>query len=173
MAAPMIAKLRLALAILACAFALPAAAQQAAGVFGQGRTHLFITGGAGYAFDETYLVLGAGLTYYAIDGLGLGLSFETWTGADPHVTKITPSVQYVFYRMGAAKPYLGGFYRRTSIEDRKDLDSVGARAGIYFQAGRNAYFGVGGVYESYLDCETSVYRKCESTYPEVSFTFAF
>lgn len=59
-------------------------------MFGQGRTHFFITGGAGSAFDNSYFVLGAGLTYYPIDGLGLGLSYESWTGSDPHISKITP-----------------------------------------------------------------------------------
>ena len=33
--------------------------------------------------------------------------------------------------------------------------------------------GIGAVYESYLDCTNSVYRKCDSTYAEVSLTFAF
>jgi opacity protein-like surface antigen len=169
----MIASIRLALAILACALALPAAAQQAAGVFAKGRTHVFVTGGAGYAFDESYFVLGAGLTYYPIDGLGLGLSFESWTGADPGVTKLTPSVQYVFYQLGSIKPYLGGFYRRTYIDGLPDLDSIGARAGIYLRTGSSAYLGLGAVYESYQDCSASTYRKCESTYPEVSFTIAF
>lgn len=160
-------------AVFACTFALPAGAQQAAGVFGQGRTHFFITGGAGSAFDNSYFVLGAGLTYYPIDGLGLGLSYESWTGSDPHISKITPSVQYVFYQVRPVKPYVGAFWRRTSIEGLRDLDSIGARAGVYFAAGRNTFIGIGAVYESYQDCTTSVYRKCESTYPEVSFTFAF
>jgi hypothetical protein len=160
-------------AVVACALAAPAAAQQVAGVFGKGRTHVFITGGAGSAFNESYLVLGAGVTYYLIDGLGVGLSFESWSGSDPGITKLTPSVQYVFYQLGSVKPYLGGFYRRTQIEGRPNLDSIGGRAGIYIQAGRTAFVGLGGVYESYQDCQTSIYRKCESTYPEVSFTFAF
>jgi hypothetical protein len=29
------------------------------------------------------------------------------------------------------------------------------------------------VYESYLDCNETVYRSCDSTYGEVSFTIAF
>jgi hypothetical protein len=160
-------------AVVACSLAAPAAAQQVAGVFGKGRTHLFVTGGPGYAFDETYFVLGAGVTYYLVDGLGAGLSFESWSGSDPGVTKLTASLQYVFYQLGSVKPYLGGFYRRTQIEGRSDLDSIGGRAGVYIQTGRNAFIGLGGVYESYQDCQTSVYRKCESTYPEASFTFAF
>ena len=160
-------------AALACSVAPPAEAQQVASSFGQGRTHVFITGGTGYAFDESYFVIGAGVTYYVIDGLGLGLSYESWTGSDPGVTKITPSVQYVFYQAGALKPYVGGFYRRTEIDGLPSLDSLGARAGAYLRTGSNAYFGFGVVYESYQDCTSSVYRKCESTYPELSFTVAF
>jgi hypothetical protein len=151
---------------------LPAAAQTVAGAFSQGRTHFFVGAGSGQAFDESYLVLSVGASYYLFDGLSVGLSYETWTGGDPDMYKITPSVQYVFHQV-PLKPYVGAFYRRTSIDGLPDLDSVGARAGIYFQAGRNAYFGVGAVYESYLDCSTTVYRSCESTYGEATFTFAF
>jgi hypothetical protein len=87
--------------------------------------------------------------------------------------KITPSLQYVFHRVPAVKPYVGGFYRRTEIDGLPDLDSAGARAGAYLEAGRHSYIGFGAVYESYLDCEKSVYRSCDSTYAEVTFTIAF
>ena len=162
----------LASAIAACAFAPPAAAQTVGGAFSKGRTHFFIGGGPGQAFNESYFILSLGATYYLVDGLGLGLSYETWTGGEPDMYKITPSVQYVF-QQAALKPYVGAFFRRTTIEDRPDLDSVGGRAGVYFQAGRNAYFGVGGVYESYLDCNKNIFGDCDSTYAEVTFTFAF
>jgi hypothetical protein len=158
--------------IVTCTFAPPAAAQTVAGAFSKGRVHFFVGGGPGQAFDESYFVLSAGASYYLIDGLALGLALETWTGGDPKIYKITPSVTYVF-QQPAIKPYVGGFYRRTSIEDRPDLDSVGGRAGVYFQAGRNAFIGVGAVYESYLDCNESVFRSCNSTYGEFTFTFAF
>jgi hypothetical protein len=75
--------------------------------------------------------------------------------------------------MQVAKPYVGTFFRRTNIDGLADLDSIGARGGVYFGVGRTAYLGVGGVYESYLDCSKSVYRSCDSTYGEVSLTFAF
>lgn len=68
---------------------------------------------------------------------------------------------------------VGAFYRRTNIDGLADLDSVGARAGAYVRAGGNAYIGIGAVHESYLDCESNVYRKCDSTYAEISLTFAF
>lgn len=162
-----------AFALCACAFAAPASAQTVAGVFGQGRTHFIVSGGTGYAFDESYFVLGIGATYYLIDGLNVGLHFESWTGSDPKMTKITPSVQYVFYQVDPVKPYVGAFYRRTNISGLDDLDSYGARAGAYVRAGGNVYFGLGAVYESYVDCNSTVYRKCDSTYAELTFTVAF
>jgi hypothetical protein len=103
----------------------------------------------------------------------VGLNLETWRGADPTLTKLTPSVQYVFYQVRRVKPYVGAFYRRTYISGLDDINSYGARAGAYFQLSRNAYLGVGAVYESYSDCRESVYHSCSDTYPEFSLTFAF
>jgi hypothetical protein len=151
----------------------PATAADVAGAFSKGRTHFVVTAGNGYAFDESYLVLGVGVSYYLIDGLNVGLSFESWSGSDPGMNKITPSVQYVFHQNPRLAPYVGGFYRRAYIDGLPDIDSMGARGGVYFTAGRNAYIGIGAVYESYIDCNTSVYRSCNDTYPEVSFTIAF
>lgn len=171
----MIAKKLVAAALAAVAFA-PAASAQSVGVasiFGQGRTHFVLSGGTGYAFDESYFVIGLGASYYLLDGLSAGLQLESWSGGDPSMYKITPSLQYVFYRVPRVKPYVGAFYRRTNIENLPDLDSVGARAGAYVQAGRNGFIGLGAVYESYMDCSKTVYRSCDSTYPEVTFTFAF
>jgi hypothetical protein len=160
--------------LFGCALAAPAQAQvSAAGVFGQGRTHGVFTIGSGYAFDQSYLVLGVGANYYIIDGLNAGLFVERWTGASPHLTKVTPSLQYVFYKVQPVKPYVGVFARRTYIENLPDLNSLGARAGAYLQAGRNVYVGLGAVYESYQSCTATTYRKCDSTYGELSVVFAF
>ena len=155
------------------AAAPPAAAEGEAGAFSKGRTHFVASGGTGNAFGESYLVVGLGVHHYLSDGFSVGLSVESWAGSDPGLTKVTPSVQYVFYRNQRLKPYIGGFYRRTYIEDLPDIDSVGGRGGVYFSAGRNAYVGVGAVYENYIDCRNSVYRSCSDTYLEVSFTISF
>ena len=156
--------------VLALIAAAPATAADVAAGFSQGRVHASVVGGTGYAFDNTYLVLGVGVSYYLIDGLNVGLYAESWTGADPTLKKVTPSLQYVFYQVPHVKPYVGAFYRRTYISNQADLDSVGGRGGIYIAAGRNAYIGAGVVYESYLDCKRV---SCSDTYPEISFTFAF
>jgi hypothetical protein len=160
-------------AIATFASTTPATAAEVAGAFSEGRTHFVVTAGSGYAFNESYFVLGAGVSYYLIDGLNVGLSLESWSGSDPGMYKVTPSVQYVFYQIPQLNPYVGGFYRRTYIDGLEDLNSVGARAGVYVTAGHNAYIGIGAVYESYIDCNKSVYRSCSDTYPEVSFTIAF
>jgi hypothetical protein len=159
--------------IALCVLSSPAAAQEVAGVFSKGRTHFVISGGTGYAFDESYFVLGLGASYYLIDGLNVGIHVESWSGADPGMTKITPSVNYVFHQVRTVKPYVGAFYRRTDIERLEDLDSWGGRAGVYIQAARNAFIGLGAVYESYVDCNKNTYRSCDSSYAEVSLTFAF
>lgn len=160
-------------AVLSLGAVAPVSATDVAGVFRRGRVHLAVFGGNGYAFDDSYLVLGLGASYYLIDGLNIGVTAESWTGGNPGVTKITPSVQYVFYQVPRVSPYIGAFYRRTYIENRPDLNSAGGRAGVYVVAGRNAYVGAGAVYESYLDCDKAIYRDCTDTYPEISFTVAF
>ena len=144
-----------------------------AGVFSKGHVHGIVTAGYGTAFNEDYAVFGLGVNYFVIDGLSLGLNFETWRGGDPTLTKLTPSAQYVFHQVPNIKPYIGAFYRRTYITGLDDLNSYGGRAGAYLQLGRNAYLGVGGVYEAYSECTESKYRSCSDTYPEVSLTFAF
>jgi hypothetical protein len=150
----------------------PAAASEVAGAFSRGRTSVIVSGGVGYAFNESYLILGVGASYYVVDGLNVGLSVESWSQASPGLLKVTPSVQYVFHKV-PLNPYIGAFYRRTYIDNLPDLDSVGARAGFYFSAGRNAYLGVGAVYESYLDCTETRYHSCNDTYPEISFVISF
>jgi len=163
-------------ALAACAafVSMQARAADVAGSFAQGRTHVVVSGGTGSAFNQSYLVLGLGASYYLIDGLNVGLFAESWSGNDPHFYTITPSVGYVFFQVPRVKPYVGAFYRRTFYSSSlPDIDSVGARAGAYLAVGRNAYVGLGAVYESYLDCNKSVYRDCSVTYPEISFTIAF
>jgi len=161
-----------ALAILAAPLA-NAQVSGSAGVFSRGNVHGSVVAGYGSAFNDDYAVFGLGVTYYVMDGLSVGGGIETWRGGDPTMTKLTLSTQYVFYSVPSIKPYVGAFYRRTYITGLDDLNSYGARAGAYFQVGRSAYLGLGGVYEAYSECTESKYRSCSDTYPEVTLTFAF
>ena len=144
-----------------------------AGAFSKGNKHFAIYGGTGYAFNDDYFVIGAQGSYYIANGFNIGLGLETWTGGVLDISKVTPSLQYVFYQQATVKPYVGIFYRHTYIEDLDDLESAGVRAGVYIASGRNVYVGLGGVYESYMDCEETTYSTCDESYPEISITFAF
>ena len=169
-------KRQLAVLVFACVgfFAVaPPAAAQVAGAFSAGRTELMVTGGSGYAFNDSYLILGVGAAVYVANGLNVGLSAQHWFGGERSISNVTPSVEYVFYQAPNIKPYVGVFYRRTYIEGLPDLDSTGLRAGFYVEAGRRNYFGFGLVHQSFMDCNPNTYIKCDSTYLEASFKFSF
>jgi len=142
-------------------------------VFSAGSTRLAVIVGNGYAFNNSYLIIGVGAAYFVADGLDLGLDLESWTGGDPGITKVSPRLDYVFNTGSALRPYAGVFYRRTMIEGLEDLDSIGGRAGLYFTSGKGVYVGAGLVYESYLSCQTSIYSSCSDTYPELIVAFTF
>ena len=164
---------RLVLTMLLVVTAFPANAAGGGAMFAEGRTHFSLMAGNGYAYNNSYLVIGASATYYVLDGVGVGLSLENWSGADPGITNYSPFVQYVIYQASVVQPYVGMFYRHSSVSGQPSFDSVGGRAGIYYSSGANAYLGIGMVYESYLDCTTAVYGSCSSTYPEITLVFGF
>ena len=159
-------------AIFICLIPTSTMAANAAAAFSQGSTHMMLVGGSGYAFNNSYFVIGVGASYYVMDGLSLGLSAESWRGGDPGINKLTPSIEYVF-QLPRMLPYVGAYYRRTYVDNLPDLDSVAGRAGVYIAGGNNVYIGVGGVYESYLDCNETVFVNCTDTYPEFSIAVAF
>ena len=142
-------------------------------MFERGRAQFSLMGGNSYAFDNNYFVLGASASYYVLDGLSVGLSLEKWSGGSPGIAKYAPFVQYVFYQASAIQPYVGGFYRHTTIDGLPNINSLGARVGVNFASRSNSYASAGIVYESYLDCQQTVYRTCSFAYPDLSITFGF
>jgi hypothetical protein len=141
--------------------------------FADGSMRLSVLVGNGYAFDESYLVVGVGFGYFVAKGLELGLEAESWSSGTPHINKVSPALRYVVPTNGSVRPYVGAFYRWTMIENYDDLTSAGGRAGIYLMSGQGSYFGAGAVYEKYLSCDEAVYRSCSDTYPEIIFAIAF
>lgn len=161
------------LLILLMVAVVPAHAARAASMFDEGHTHFSLGLGNGYAFNQNYLVFSAGATYYLVDGLGMGFSVENWSGASPGITKFSPYVQYVFDQGQDLKPYVGGFYRQSTVSGQPNIRSVGGRAGINYMSGSNAYISFGLVYESYLDCKSTQSQDCSQSYPDVGITFGF
>lgn len=140
--------------------------------FQQGSQSLSIVAGSGSAFNDDYIILGAGYGYYLAKGLELGIDAQFWLSGDPSITKVSPQVKYVFTQPKTVKPYVGAFVRRTYVDGLDDLDSVGYRAGANFMGQGNFYFGAGVVYESYQDCSETIYTSCSDTYPEILFSFS-
>ncbi len=143
-----------------------------AGAFAKGSKRVNVVGGAGSNLGQTYLIIGAGISYYLADGLALGLSGEGWILQDPTFWKISPDLRYTFWKMDKFKPYVGAFYRHTFVGDPfEDYDSWGGRAGVAYRQG-SSYVSLGVVHEMYLGDKYSG-TDSSNTYPELSFWFSF
>ncbi len=109
--------------------------------------------GLGLGRDATQIGFGLGVRYFAIGGLGLGLSLsdsitifsESLKSEFPGLTKriptnifrITPSVQYVFYRSRWFSPYVHAGVGPSFFNNARGV--VG-----HWVAGPGAYIGIGG-----------------------------
>ncbi len=132
--------------------------------------------GSGSAFNDNYLIMGVGVSYYLAKGLALGIDAQHWFSGEPSITKVSPKITYVFTQPKVFKPYLGVFYRRTFYGDYNgrsidDENSYGYRAGAYFITDNRVYIGGGVVYEEYTDCNPSY--DCSTIYPEIILAVSF
>ena len=141
--------------------------------FSKGGVRTSIIGGWGHTLNEDYFILGAGVGYYVMDGVEIGLEVETWLDGDPDIYKISPEVRYVLRSVPSLNPYAGAFYRHTIIESLDDLDSTGFRAGVFHKTGSDSYLGLGLVHEIFLDCDKAAYASCAETYPEIVLWLGF
>ncbi|HWO10606.1 MAG TPA: hypothetical protein VNN80_14035 [Polyangiaceae bacterium] len=141
--------------------------------FLQGSTSLTITVGSAFIGSNDYFILGAGIGQYVLNGLEVGVDGSIWLFDSPTILTLTPQVKYVVYQLPFVKPYFGAFYRHYFVgDDIQDLDSVGARVGVYLVTGGAAYFGFGGLYEHMLDCNENV-LECDDWYPEFMIGVSF
>lgn len=134
--------------------------------FSQGAARLTLLFGRGEAFGNTYSIYGLGAGYFVRDGIEAGLSVEQWTGADPGITRVSPEARFVFYRPQVFKPYLGAFFRRAFVDRGREINEVGARAGVNVMVGQRAYVAAGAVYRKTLHCLNARTSTCTDTYPE-------
>jgi hypothetical protein len=141
--------------------------------FTAGSARLSIELGGATAFNQNYSIFGIGGGYYIVDGIEVGLDLEKWSGNSPHIEQVSPEARVVLRREGIVQPYIGALYRRTLIQGYSGQDTVGARAGVYFLTGRNAYLGAGLAQEVHLNCNRTVYSSCSETYPELLFAIVF
>jgi len=143
-----------------------------AGPFSEGSSRVSVALGNGRLLNEDYLIIGVGAGYYFADGLEVGLDADFWTGGDPTIRELTPTLQYVFQKSSSFNPYFGVFYNRTYINNTPNSDAAGYRAGVYMPAGERAYFGFGIVYSKLQDCSNSLFFDCSDTYSELTLMFS-
>ncbi|MBV71316.1 MAG: hypothetical protein CMH52_08195 [Myxococcales bacterium] len=122
--------------------------------------------------------LGFGLSgtvgYYVLDGVEASFGLGYWSLDDTSLVQVTPGLRYVI-DADSFRPYLGTFYRRWFFTNDiyEDTESVGARAGTFFYAGRRTMLGLGVVGEKILDCPFANDDDCTSIYPEFSLALSF
>lgn len=166
---------RLAPAAVAFGVLLPAVAraEMDPGPFAEGSIRISAILGVAQQEDATAFILGAGVGYYIVDGLELGLEGEHWFGSDPSISKVSPGARYVLWFVPVLKPYVGTFYRHVFVgSPYDDLDSLGGRVGAFWVSGGGSYFGGGAVYEKAVKgCGKGV--DCDEWYPEIMLSFSF
>lgn len=146
------------------------------GPFSQGRTRISVVLGSGTGGfdDDAYLILGAGVGFFVLDGLALEADAQAWLFGDPFTATVTPGLRYVFYQVPKVHPYAGVFYRHYFVETFDDFDTYGARAGLLLSIGSNGYLGGGAVYERRFECDDTQFRSsCDQWYPEITFSLSF
>ena len=144
------------------------------GPFKKGKVRVGFYGGAGSTLNQTYVILGAGIGYYLMNGLEAGVDLEGWVLQDPTFWKVTPQVRYVLWQISPIRPYVGAFWRKTFVTGDNsqlipDYDSYGGRLGIAYRKGGN-YLAVGAVYEKFND---SPFTDDSIWYPEIAFWVSF
>jgi hypothetical protein len=144
------------------------------GPFDQGSVRVSVVLGGGENLTSSYLILGAGIGYFVLDGLELEADAEAWLFGDPFTATVTPGVRYVFWMVPKVNPYVGAFYRHYSVETFDDFDAYGARAGLLLRLGPSGFLGGGVAYERRFNCDDTQFRdSCDQWYPEITFSLSF
>jgi hypothetical protein len=141
--------------------------------FEKGSLRVSILVGSGEAYGNDYTIIGLGSGYCVKDGLELGLDGEAWMGGDPDIYKLSPQAKYIMSTQSRFRPYVGALYTHSFVDHDDDLDAIGGRGGVYLIQDERWFFGVGVVYESYLDCDEKIHESCDDIYPEITVSFTF
>ncbi|MEO1483925.1 MAG: hypothetical protein AAFU77_17580 [Myxococcota bacterium] len=163
--------MRIGIFLLATLFSVPAGAQSPQ-LFAAGSTRVNVAAGSGRFDGTNRVIFGAGLGYYAIDGLELALEGDVWLGGDVSLARASPSIRYVLWQLGDVTPYAGAFYRRWFVgEPFEDLDTIGVRVGAFAGRSGSSYLGLGVAYERQVApaCQSD----CDYVYPELTAALAF
>jgi hypothetical protein len=141
--------------------------------FDRGAMAISLGAGTQDAFGYSYFGVGAGLGYYVVDGLEVGMFALHGFGDGPSLNQVRPTLTYVAQPLVGSWPlipYIGGFYKHWFVgSPYEDVDTTGLRAGVFYLNGR-ILIGLGLAFEHVLSaCDVD----CDSVYPDVSIGFTF
>jgi hypothetical protein len=141
--------------------------------FDRGHFTISVAGGTQRALGYNYFGVGAGVGYFVLDGLEVGLFGLHEFGNGPSLNQVRPSLTYVAQPLVGSwplVPYIGAFYKHWFIgEPFEDVDGIGLRAGVMYLNGRFV-IGLGFAFEHVV---STCYVDCDDAYPDISVGFTF
>ena len=141
--------------------------------FDQGRFGLSAGAGTSSALGHRYYAIGAGASYFVLDGFAVGFGSQVQWGDGPTILRTTPELRYVAQPLVGhwpLIPYLAVFYTHWFVGDAfADVDAIGTRGGLLYVSG-SMVLGLGVAYE-HLVSECTM--DCSSVYPDITISIAF
>lgn len=140
--------------------------------FDRGRVGLSAGAGSTTAFGEQYFAIGAGASYFVLDGVAIDFGTQVQWGDGPTILRTTPGLRYVAQPLVGHSPlipYIAGYYTHWFIGDAvPDADALGTRGGLLYVSG-SIVLGLGIGYE-HLVSECTM--NCSSVYPDLTISVA-
>jgi len=140
------------------------------GLFSQSSVTMGLKLGSASIGSETYTIGGLSVNYFVLNGLSVGLGYESWFSGEPGIQKLTAESTYFIPAGKSIRPYLGLLYRRILISGFNDTNAYGYRAGLAFVRGK-LLLSAGVVQERHDS--TGLFLKERQTYGEFTVGFAF
>ncbi len=140
-------------------------------LFEKGSKNVGVNIGAGSSYGHNYTIAGVSASYFVMDNLMTGLEYRGWFGGDPMINELSIPVTYYLPIHEKFLPYVGGFYRRTFINDSNidNYNVYGVRAGVSMITSGNSYASFGWVQEYY----DNSYGDSSNGYPEIAVGLSF
>lgn len=139
--------------------------------FDRGRVSLAAGGGTGSSLGYQYVLVGAGVGYFVLDGVELSLHGVHQFGDGPSISELSPQLRYIAQPLVGRSPvipYIGASYNHWFVGDPyEDVDAIAGRVGGLWLSGR-VVLGLGVIVEHVV---SQCYSHCDSVYPDVTLGF--
>ena len=128
----------------------------------QGSGVISLKGGVVTVSNEDYIIGGANIGWFVLDGLKVGLGYERWFDREPNIDKLSVDTNYYLPISNRIRPYIGAFYANNFASSEDAGSSHGFRGGLLFYT-NEASIGLEWNHEYFDRCDIA----CERSYPTV------